>query len=63
MSQTFGFGEWLDGSGTGRAQTKWKTYAKLSTITLPSKTIVFCEEHPGSINDAAFAIQLHRQHA
>ena len=57
MSQTLGFGEWLDGSGTGRAQTKWKTYAKLSTITLPSKTIVFCEEHPGSINDAAFAIQ------
>ena len=33
------------------------TYNKLSTIVLPSKTWVFVDEHPDSINDAAFAVQ------
>jgi prepilin-type N-terminal cleavage/methylation domain-containing protein/prepilin-type processing-associated H-X9-DG protein len=58
MSQVFGFGEWLDGSGAGRGQTKWWTYEKLEQIHRPSDTWVFIDEHPGSINDSAFANQM-----
>jgi prepilin-type N-terminal cleavage/methylation domain-containing protein/prepilin-type processing-associated H-X9-DG protein len=58
MSQVFGYGEWLDGSGPGRGQTKWKTYAKEGNIDRPSATWVFVDEHPGSINDSAFANQM-----
>src|SRR2546425_13998 len=46
MSQVFGWGEWLDGSGTGRSQTKWRIYDKESVIVAPSKTWVFVDEHP-----------------
>jgi prepilin-type processing-associated H-X9-DG protein len=46
MSQVFGTGDWL---GTG-----WRTYSRGAEIVIPSKTFVFIEEHPGSINDAAF---------
>ncbi len=56
MSQVFSRGEWLDSSsGTDAKSTKWRIYSKLSTIVLPSKTFVFVDEHPDSINDAAFA--------
>ena len=54
MSQVFSHGEWLDGNGSGQSR-KWRTYDKLSNIALPTKTFVFIDEHPGSINDAAFA--------
>jgi len=54
MAQTFSVGEWLDKS-YNEGQTKWRVYNKLSTISQPPKTFVFVEEHPGSINDAAFA--------
>lgn len=57
MSQVFAYGDWLDGSGTGRNQKKWQTYGKSSHITTPTKTFVFVDEHPNSINDAAFATQ------
>ncbi|MBI3849382.1 MAG: type II secretion system protein [Verrucomicrobia bacterium] len=50
MSQVFSFGSWLPASA-------WRTYGKLSTITLPSKTWVVVDEHPDSLNDAAFAVQ------
>jgi prepilin-type processing-associated H-X9-DG protein len=50
MSQTFGNGSWLP-------NTLYRTYDKLSTIALPSKTWVFVDEHPDSLNDAAFAVQ------
>jgi prepilin-type N-terminal cleavage/methylation domain-containing protein len=56
MSQVFGTGEWLDG-GMNSAQTVWRTYDKLSSIAIPVKTFVFVDEHPDSINDAAFAVQ------
>lgn len=56
MSQVFGTGEWLDG-GPNPNQTKWRTYAKATEIRTAAKTIVFLDEHPNSINDAAFAIQ------
>jgi prepilin-type processing-associated H-X9-DG protein len=57
MSQVFAFGDWLDGSGTGRNQTRWRIYGKSSEIVQPTKTFVFVDEHPNSINDAAFANQ------
>ena len=54
MSQVFSRGEWLDKSyNTG--QRVWRVYNKLSNIVLPPKTLLFVDEHPDSINDAAFA--------
>ena len=50
MSQTFGNGSWLP-------DALYRTYNKLSTIAAPSKTWVFVDEHPDSLNDAAFAVQ------
>ncbi len=57
MSQVFGYGEWLDG-GPNRGQRGWRVYDKLSSIDRPSQTFVFVDEHPDSINDAAFANQM-----
>jgi prepilin-type N-terminal cleavage/methylation domain-containing protein len=56
MSQVFGSGEWLDG-GPNAGQQVWRTYDKLGGISRPDKTFVFVDEHPDSINDAAFAVQ------
>ncbi len=50
MSQTFGHGSWLPAS-------QYRTYAKLGQIAIPVKTFVLVDEHPDSINDAAFAVQ------
>ena len=50
MSQVFSFGSWLP-------SPTWKIYNKLSNIALPTKTWVLVDEHPDSINDAAFAVQ------
>jgi prepilin-type N-terminal cleavage/methylation domain-containing protein/prepilin-type processing-associated H-X9-DG protein len=57
MSQVFAFGSWLDGSGTGANQTRWRIYGKSAEIVSPTKTFLFVDEHPNSINDAAFANQ------
>ena len=57
MSQVFANGDWLAGSGSA-SSPKWRKYSKLSTIANPVKTHVFAEEHPDSINDAAFAVQM-----
>jgi prepilin-type processing-associated H-X9-DG protein len=46
----FGGGFWLP-------IANWRTYDKQSVIVLPSATWVFVDEHPDSINDAAFANQ------
>jgi prepilin-type N-terminal cleavage/methylation domain-containing protein/prepilin-type processing-associated H-X9-DG protein len=54
MSQVFGNGEWLDRSFNA-SQRRWRTYAKDSDVVQPSNTWVFVDEHPDSINDAAFA--------
>ncbi len=56
MSQAFSRGEWLDGPGINSGSTKFRVFQKGSDIALPSKTFVFIDEHPGSINDAAFAV-------
>ncbi len=54
MSQVFGNGEWLDRSFNA-SQRRWRTYAKDSDVVQPANTWVFVDEHPDSINDAAFA--------
>ena len=51
MSQVFDNGGWLPGSS-------YRTYAKSSEIVSPAKTFVFVDEHPDSINDGAFAVQM-----
>ncbi len=56
MSQVFAWGDWLDG-GPNRGQTVWRIYGKMAQIVNPVKTFVFVDEHPDSINDAAFATQ------
>ncbi len=53
MSQVFGTGEWLNKSFG--VQNVWKIYQRQSDIVIPTKTWVFVDEHPDSINDAAFA--------
>ena len=55
MNQVFGKGEWLDKTQNAN-QTVWRTYAKAPQVVLASKTFVFVDEHPDSINDAAFAV-------
>ncbi|MEK7684571.1 MAG: type II secretion system protein [Verrucomicrobiota bacterium] len=52
MSQVFDNGSWLP-------SPPWRTYGKLSDIVIPAKTFVLVDEHPDSINDAAFAVQMY----
>lgn len=54
MSQVFENGPWLDKTYNVN-QMVWNIYSKLSAIHNPSKCWVFVDEHPDSINDAAFA--------
>ena len=57
MSQVFGNGEWLDlVAGRNLSSRVWRTYGKHGEIVNPSKTFVFVDEHPNSINDAALAV-------
>ena len=53
MSQSFDNGSWLPAP-------KFRTYAKEDHITDPGPSMmwVLIDEHPGSINDAAFAVQM-----
>lgn len=53
MSQVFGTGEWLP-------PATYKIFAKATDITDPNPTMcwVTVDEHPDSINDAAFAVQM-----
>jgi prepilin-type processing-associated H-X9-DG protein len=51
MSQTFDFGSWLP-------VPAWRTFARMPDIVFPNKTFLFIEEHPDSINDAAFGLQM-----
>src|SRR5207247_4823825 len=53
MSQVFGTGEWLNKSFG--VQKVWRIYQKESDIVSPAKTWLFVDEHPDSLNDAAFA--------
>ena len=51
MSQVFDFGQWLPESG-------YRVYKKGADIVNPGKTFVFVDEHPDSLNDGAFAVQM-----
>jgi prepilin-type N-terminal cleavage/methylation domain-containing protein/prepilin-type processing-associated H-X9-DG protein len=53
MSQTFGTGEWLPNS-------QYRIYAKETDMDSqgPAQTWILIDEHPDSINDAAFAVQM-----
>ena len=51
MSQVFDNGSWLPNS-------RFRTCDKLGSIKNPAKTFVLVDEHPDSINDAAFAVQM-----
>ncbi|MEI6396000.1 MAG: prepilin-type N-terminal cleavage/methylation domain-containing protein [Verrucomicrobiota bacterium] len=51
MSQVFDIGSWLPAP-------PYRVYRKTSQIVNPVKTFVFVDEHPDSINDAAFAITM-----
>ena len=50
-------GGWLPGGTYNAAQTAWRTYNKLSTISLPApaKLWVLMDEHTDSINDSSMA--------
>jgi prepilin-type N-terminal cleavage/methylation domain-containing protein len=51
MSQVFDFGGWLPAP-------PWRVYGKLTDIVDPVRTWVLVDEHPDSINDAAFAVAM-----
>jgi prepilin-type N-terminal cleavage/methylation domain-containing protein/prepilin-type processing-associated H-X9-DG protein len=51
MSQVFDDGTWLTAD-------KWRIYKKMSAIVNPVKTWVLVDEHPDSVNDPAFAVQM-----
>ena len=54
-------GQWLTGNNIGSSlQTTWRTYGKTSSMNNPGPSMlwVFVDEHPNSINDAGFAVQM-----
>jgi prepilin-type N-terminal cleavage/methylation domain-containing protein/prepilin-type processing-associated H-X9-DG protein len=51
MSQVFDDGTWLP-------TPVWRTYRTMTSIVNPVKTWVLVDEHPDSINDPAFAVQM-----
>jgi len=51
MSQVFDEGLWLP-------PEKYRIYDKESSIANAAKTFVFVEEHPDSVNDSAYAVQM-----
>jgi len=54
-------GQWLTGNFIGNSrQSAWRTYGKTSSMIVPGTSTlwVFVDEHPDSINDAQFAVQM-----
>ena len=54
-------GQWVLGSNIGNSrQTGWHTYGKTSSMNTPGPATlwVFVDEHPNSINDAGFAVDM-----
>ncbi|MEO8426716.1 MAG: type II secretion system protein [Verrucomicrobiota bacterium] len=51
MSQVFDDGTWLP-------SPTWRVYRTMTSIVNPVKTWVLVDEHPDSINDPAFAVQM-----
>ncbi|MBI3413713.1 MAG: type II secretion system protein [Verrucomicrobia bacterium] len=55
MSQVFDDGFWLPGPSYNGS---WRVYGKMTDIVNPVKTWVLLDEHPDSVNDPAFAVQM-----
>ncbi|HZM01530.1 MAG TPA: prepilin-type N-terminal cleavage/methylation domain-containing protein [Candidatus Saccharimonadales bacterium] len=55
-----GTGNWLSGSGSAVGPGTWKIYLKDSDMSKPSPANlwIFLDEHPDSINDGGFAVQM-----
>jgi prepilin-type N-terminal cleavage/methylation domain-containing protein/prepilin-type processing-associated H-X9-DG protein len=53
-------GQWLSGNGSEGGPGEWKIYLKDSDMSRPSPSALwlFLDEHPDSINDVAFAVQM-----
>jgi prepilin-type processing-associated H-X9-DG protein len=54
-------GQWLPGANVGaNLQTTWRTFGRTSDMTIPdpSRLFIFLDEHPDSINDPQFAVQM-----
>jgi prepilin-type N-terminal cleavage/methylation domain-containing protein/prepilin-type processing-associated H-X9-DG protein len=54
-------GQWLTGYDIGNAiQTQWLTYGTTTSMNIPGASMIFLflDEHPDSINDAGFAVQM-----
>lgn len=54
-------GQWLTGVNTGNSrQTAWRTYGTTASMAIPgtSMLFVFVDEHPLSINDGQFAVEM-----
>lgn len=54
-------GQWLTGNNIGGGtQNIWRTYGTTASMNFPgtSMLFVFVDEHPNSINDAGFAVQM-----
>jgi type II secretory pathway pseudopilin PulG len=52
------WGPWLDGTGHHRANQPWRTYAKLSSMTMPvpAELFVFLDEDQNSIDNGSFDV-------
>ena len=54
-------GQWLTGVNTGNTrQTAWRTYGTTTSMVVPgaSMLFLFLDEHPLSINDGQFAVEM-----
>jgi prepilin-type N-terminal cleavage/methylation domain-containing protein/prepilin-type processing-associated H-X9-DG protein len=54
-------GQWTTGTLLGNTrQQKWRTYGKTSAMTIPGTSLlfIFLDEHPNSINDPQFAVDM-----
>lgn len=54
-------GQWLIGTDIGNSrQNTWRTYGKTSSMGVPgaANLWIFLDEHPDSINDASFAVEV-----
>jgi len=54
-------GQWLTGQNIGSStQNQWRTYGTTASMNVPGTSMIFLfvDEHPDSINDAGFAVEM-----
>jgi prepilin-type N-terminal cleavage/methylation domain-containing protein len=56
------WGPWLDGTGRHKANSPWRTYGKLATITVPSPAdlFIFVDEDENSIDNGSFDVCMNK---